>query len=207
MATEGSANSACWRPTATPRGTCGASEAPGTGSGSAAAPSASSQKRLRSCSRSSPSGPASVVTPSRSPRSGDARLPPAKRHSRKRPREGPPGTRAMYSTRTPSPEVNGVVLAISKTASPGLSAGMTLRHTRAWPASMPPTQPASAQASAATHADRRSADARGYCRMPRVCRGDRSAQYALAIAPYSTELSACRHNRRRLDTPMRKRSA
>ena len=89
MATGGRANITCCRPMARARGSAGASVAPGTGSGSAAAPSASSQKRLRSCSLSSPSGPVSVVTPSRAPRSGEAWLPPANRHSRKRLRRGP----------------------------------------------------------------------------------------------------------------------
>ena len=43
--------------------------------------------------------PVSVVTPSRAPRSGEAWLPPANRHSRKRLRARAHGARARYSTR------------------------------------------------------------------------------------------------------------
>src|SRR5262249_18197561 len=50
--------------------------------------------------------------------------------------------------RTPSPRASGAVRSILKVAWAGLSAGMTLRHVRACPASMP-EQPASALVSAA----------------------------------------------------------
>ena len=154
MATGGSANSSMLQADGEqPAAPAGDSEAPGTGSGSAAAPSASSQKRLQK------------LQPQLAERSGFRGHPEqGTAVGRRTAAAGEPALEeavARGPVRHPRAVVDAHALArgqrrrcarSSKAASDGLSAGMTLRQMRAWPASMPPMQPASEQASAAAAA-------------------------------------------------------